>query len=523
LILEFLTHSLLSGVRFFAEESDLQLSRWRTASEMGHRAFGEGRYADAEGEYRTALAEARQAGKKDLRLSEALNDLGEACRVRGKLDEAEQLFREALEIREAELGSDDLSVAQTLNNLAAVYSAKGEFEPAASLYRQAIDVEEYSLGREHPVVATSLNNLALVYRMQGEHAQALPLLIRALRIGINATGPEHPNVGTCFNNIASVCFAAALVPASEAFFKQALAIKQKTLGPLHPEVAVILENLGELSLTQGRESEAEGLFLRAQAIDTIASGAELPAGVSGEDLARIASEGPLAGLEIADLSATLSAVSDAILEERPPAPVEEQSAAPPEEPSPGKKEHRPLARLAQEEPEPPPAEPLIAQPPVAEQPAPAQTPTTAPLGRSWARAMELDAADASDVSPRPAEVDRRPPPGPRPAPEPEREEGGTHRISGASAFDDGGAEGRIRSWIAARESELGESDPQLLPGLNRLGLLQLLLGRYAEAEPVYRRILSIKEKASGRNHHGLIPTLQRLAGVYSEQARVGDA
>ena len=64
----------------------------------------------------------------------------------------------------------------------------------------------------------------------------------------------------------------------------------------------------------------------------------------------------------------------------------------------------------------------------------------------------------------------------------------------------------------------------------RLGLTQQWLGyvyqtqgRYADAEPMYRRSLAIYEKVLGRDHPDVADSLNNLAVLYRAQGRYADA
>ena len=48
-------------------------------------------------------------------------------------------------------------------------------------------------------------------------------------------------------------------------------------------------------------------------------------------------------------------------------------------------------------------------------------------------------------------------------------------------------------------------------------------GRYADAEPVYKRDLAIREKALGPDHPDVAQSLNNLAELYSAQGRYADA
>ena len=63
----------------------------------------------------------------------------------------------------------------------------------------------------------------------------------------------------------------------------------------------------------------------------------------------------------------------------------------------------------------------------------------------------------------------------------------------------------------------------LRPSLNNLAVLYQGQGRYAEAEPLYKRALAIREKALGPDHPDVAASLNNLAVLYAAQGRYADA
>jgi tetratricopeptide (TPR) repeat protein len=59
--------------------------------------------------------------------------------------------------------------------------------------------------------------------------------------------------------------------------------------------------------------------------------------------------------------------------------------------------------------------------------------------------------------------------------------------------------------------------------LNNLARLYEAQGRYADAEPLYRRSLQIREKALGAAHPDVGASLNGLAGLYRAQGRYAEA
>ena len=59
--------------------------------------------------------------------------------------------------------------------------------------------------------------------------------------------------------------------------------------------------------------------------------------------------------------------------------------------------------------------------------------------------------------------------------------------------------------------------------LNNLAELYRTQGRYAEAEPLYRRSLTIREAKLGPDHPDVATSLNNLAGLYRAQGRYAEA
>jgi tetratricopeptide (TPR) repeat protein len=77
---------------------------------------------------------------------------------------------------------------------------------------------------------------------------------------------------------------------------------------------------------------------------------------------------------------------------------------------------------------------------------------------------------------------------------------------------------------AVKEAEhFAPEDPRLATSLNNLAALYQAQGKYAEAEPLHKRSLAIREKALGPEHPDVAETLNNLAGLYVAQGKYVDA
>ena len=64
------------------------------------------------------------------------------------------------------------------------------------------------------------------------------------------------------------------------------------------------------------------------------------------------------------------------------------------------------------------------------------------------------------------------------------------------------------------ERALGPDHPNVATSLNNLAVLYKTQGRYADAEPLYKRSLAIREKALGPDHPDVATSLNNLAALY---------
>jgi tetratricopeptide (TPR) repeat protein len=85
------------------------------------------------------------------------------------------------------------------------------------------------------------------------------------------------------------------------------------------------------------------------------------------------------------------------------------------------------------------------------------------------------------------------------------------------------AEPLYRRSLAIREKALGPDHSDVAQSLNNLAVLYKAQGRYAEAEPLYQRSLKIWEKALGPDHPEVATGLNNLALLYDAQGRYAEA
>ena len=188
---------LLVGVLclgFLPACASVQEENWETLFAEAQRAYQQGLYGEAEELYLAALANSERFKEEDPRVSASLDHLAAFYRAQEKPEEAEPLYRRALEIREKLLGPEHLAVATSLQHLAWVCYERLNYAEAELLYRRALAIRENLLGPEHPVLSQNLADLGLLSWRQGKRGEVESLYRRALEINEKAFGPEDPSV-----------------------------------------------------------------------------------------------------------------------------------------------------------------------------------------------------------------------------------------------------------------------------------------------------------------------------------------
>lgn len=85
------------------------------------------------------------------------------------------------------------------------------------------------------------------------------------------------------------------------------------------------------------------------------------------------------------------------------------------------------------------------------------------------------------------------------------------------------AEPLYKRALSIREKSLGPEHPDLAISLSSLARLYRVLDRYGEAEPLYKRALKIQENALIVEHPDLATSLYGLGRLYAEQGRYSEA
>ena len=147
------------------------LEQWRRTSPKVDAAYRCGQCKD---EYRDALSlellSARlQAERTDGQATNfTLDTLALELKAQGKFDEAEPLFREALEVLRETLGNRHPRTLRCIGHLGMLLKSKGDLAAAELLLREALEGRRETLGSRHPRTLLSIDNLDQLVQEQVE-------------------------------------------------------------------------------------------------------------------------------------------------------------------------------------------------------------------------------------------------------------------------------------------------------------------------------------------------------------------
>ncbi|RYP11052.1 hypothetical protein DL764_000280 [Monosporascus ibericus] len=124
------------------------------------------------------------------------NDAESTARL-GKYEKAEQMHRQALELRKEVLGEKDPDTLNSMNSLAEVLEGQGKYMEAEQMHRKTLQLRKEMLDKQHPDILASMNNLAGVLGSLGKYEEAEQMHRQTLELSKGVLDSENPHTLTC--------------------------------------------------------------------------------------------------------------------------------------------------------------------------------------------------------------------------------------------------------------------------------------------------------------------------------------
>jgi eukaryotic-like serine/threonine-protein kinase len=191
-----------------------------------------------------------------------LNNLAAAYQSARRIPEAIALYDKVLKAQIASHGEDDVHALVTLGNIATAYQASGRLSEAISLLEHVRDRQIVKLGADNPLTLKTLHNLAAAYKAAGRLTEAIELYERVRDAEIAKLGPDHPDTLNTLANLGTAYQDAGRLTEAIAVYERIRAARVAKFGPDNPSTLTALTGLAALYHAAGRVPEAIALIER---------------------------------------------------------------------------------------------------------------------------------------------------------------------------------------------------------------------------------------------------------------------
>jgi tetratricopeptide (TPR) repeat protein len=198
----------------------------------------------------------------DAKQLRRLESLGLLHYAQGDLDQAEEVFKQALAVAEKLSAGYNADLVRSLSNLGWLYQAQDRPSEAEAVLTRVLALEERVGGTNRIELAAALEELAQLYDSQGKYTAATPLFERSLVIR-RRVRPNDARTGEAIALLALNRQALGREAEAESLYRQALRVLE--IGPTKqgPEAARTLINLAWLYHSQGKHADSRIAFEKA--------------------------------------------------------------------------------------------------------------------------------------------------------------------------------------------------------------------------------------------------------------------
>ena len=223
-----------------------------------------GHYIQAEVLARTAIESARS---HDDQYAEALSysDLGDALQAQGRFLEAEREYRDAISILNQQ-SERSHATAIVWRSLASDLTSEKRYREARAALKQAATLISKNRIQDPSLSAAVLNSLGVVQFDEGKVDKAERSFTRAALLPWDPNTLGNAGLWEILSNMGQVYQTRHQTVKAEEAYSQSLHLAELQMGTGHPTLAILHTNLGSFYSDMGRLSEAEKHFQLSLAI-----------------------------------------------------------------------------------------------------------------------------------------------------------------------------------------------------------------------------------------------------------------
>jgi tetratricopeptide (TPR) repeat protein len=240
---------------------------WEEAVRRGNEAFRDGRYVDAEKEYRAALEKAEDGPERSPERAATLSNIASVYQELGRYGEAERLYLRSIRMWE-HLPGLAVGAAKPLNNLGTLYAQLRRYSEAVKAYERSLHLRSASTEQD---VARVVHNLGRVHQLMGNHARAEEMYRKAM-----AALVAPMEIAAVLANMATLEAQQGKRESARQTLARALATAEAAAGADHPELVGFLLKTAVLEQQEKRHTAAAALLERASRIAETKLGSDHP-------------------------------------------------------------------------------------------------------------------------------------------------------------------------------------------------------------------------------------------------------
>ncbi len=197
-----------------------------------------------------------------------LDDIGNLYSARGNFDQAEKLFKAALDVKTTVLGKEHLSLANSYDSLGSICMSREHYEDAESYFRDSLMITEKIQPPDNPQVYGRLDKLARCLIKEGKYEEAEALYLRAQGFWKGAA-TKSANEARAAYALGSLYTEEKKYSLAVPVLEQALQMSEHFNGSCSVSLVPYLEKYAYALYYTGRRGEVDALKARAKNIAAV--------------------------------------------------------------------------------------------------------------------------------------------------------------------------------------------------------------------------------------------------------------
>ena len=193
------------------------------------------------------------------------------------LNGAMDYFNEAMDLLRSSSRNTGRGVASIMTRIAAINCKRGQYEKAMVHYLEAYDLVANDLGTTmHPAIAVILHHIGGIHHKCSRYDEARDYYIRCVNIYRKTLGAENPAAANPLVCIGSIHFKKKSMDDALEHYTEALRLIKNAHGTYHPEIGPTLKSIGMIHAKTGNYDAAMIAFQEVLLVKSVIMGNNHP-------------------------------------------------------------------------------------------------------------------------------------------------------------------------------------------------------------------------------------------------------